>query len=558
MKKYIFITIFLLMGAMSAGAQTHLREKVYITTDKSAYVAGDMMWISAFCIDMNTLKPSHFSNIAYVEIHSGDAMVQTGKVALSNGRGGGRIILSNTLPTGNYKILAYTAQSCNEQDFDYTSDSRTISIFNTFTSEREPDGVEIVDNVPQTLSAAHPGQVTISTGGTSGTSVPITFKNNGTEPVNISVSVYHDDGIQEPYNAGIASFVNNLRNAPAPGQFVSNRTPEYEGEIIRAKVTGAGAGMSAMEDICTFISAPGGDQNVYSSVIDKDGNTAFYTANIYGRQDVFLEIENPPAGTSPHLELISPFVDVKVSGVPKLQMSQDYAGALKERSLGMQVEKLFEADSLYDFLPISGHHLFTDGHIRYVLDDYTRFPSMEEVFIEFIAEARVRKIDGKREIQVRMEDLLNSVYFAQGASLLMVDGVPVLDQDRIFSYDPLLVQYIDIYPYTYFLGMRCFNGVVNLVTYKKNLPSFSMSDNVRIVDYQGPDFPMAYTCAGTGKDYPDYRQTLYWHPSISIEPGASYTIQCKTPAYRGRFNIAVEGLTGNCEPVSTSSSFDTR
>ena len=95
-------------------------------------------------------------------------------------------------------------------------------------------------------------------------------------------------------------------------------------------------------------------------------------------------------------------------------------------------------------------------------------------------------------------------------------------------------------------------GVVNFVTYKGTLPSMQFEDNVRIVDFQGCSLPLAYTCAGVGSDYPDYRQTLYWHPMLTLAPGESISLECKTPAYSGRFEVVAEGLTGTGEAVSAS------
>ena len=67
-------------------------------------------------------------------------------------------------------------------------------------------------------------------------------------------------------------------------------------------------------------------------------------------------------------------------------------------------------------------------------------------------------------------------------------------------------------------------------------------DNVRIVDFQGCAWPTAYTCAGVGRDYPDLRQTLYWHPLLTLAPEQTMEVDCKMPLYDGRFEAVAEGL----------------
>ena len=141
---------------------------------------------------------------------------------------------------------------------------------------------------------------------------------------------------------------------------------------------------------------------------------------------------------------------------------------------------------------------------------------------------------------------------------MLLDGIPVLDHEKIFAYDPLLVHHIDIYTDAYFLGIRSFSGVVNFVTYKGTLPSMKFEDNVRVVDFQGCSLPLAYTCEGVGSDYPDFRQTIYWHPLLTLAPGESKEVECKTPAYGGRFEVFAEGLSESGEAVSSRARLDVR
>ena len=105
MRKFLAIFLFLALLPVSAlsGAE-RLRERVFISTDREVYVAGDAVWMSAWCVDAASGRLSDFSSIAYVEIHSPAGMVQTAKIALNGGRGAGRLMLPNTLPTGNYRL----------------------------------------------------------------------------------------------------------------------------------------------------------------------------------------------------------------------------------------------------------------------------------------------------------------------------------------------------------------------------------------------------------------------------------------------------------------------
>ena len=561
MKKFLIVLYCLSLPLLSVQGAERLRERVYLSTDRDVYVAGDAVWLSAWCMDAVTGRLSAFSKTAYVEVHSPAGMVQTAKIALDGGRGAGRLTLPTTLPTGNYRLLAYTQLGASEEGFDALTGERTVTVFNTFSKERTEGGVKLVSEAPRAPAIPATGSLQLSTtdaapSGTTG----IRLSNPGPETVSFSLSVRHDDGIPAPAGKHIADFLRDLQALPAARGFDSGVIPEYEGEIIRARVTGIDSTrMAALSGKCAFISSPGSGENLYTETISSDGTTVFFTSNIYGDQEMFLEIERIDRDQICHLELVSPFRNLPAGDIPSLPLYAGWSQALELRGLGMQLEKTFDADTLYTALPARMHRIFDERTCtRYLLDDYTRFPLIEEICIEFIPEMRVRRVDGKREIQVCIPDHLGNFYFPTGSALVLLDGVPVLDHEKLLAYDPLLVQRIDIYTDDFFLGARSFSGIVNFVTYKGTLPNMRFEDNVRVVDFQGCSLPLAYTCAGVDSEYPDYRQTIYWHPMLTLAPGESVTVECKTPAYSGRFEVVAEGLTTEGRAVSTRSEFNVR
>ena len=561
MKKFLILICSLLCLLPSTFAVERLRERVYLATDRDVYVAGDAVWMSAWCVDATSGKLSSFSKIAYVEVHSSTGMVQTAKISLNGGRGAGRLTLPTTLPTGNYRLFAYTRLGASEEGFDPLPGARTLSVFNTLSTERVESGVKLVAHAPAARVPESAGALSLRAddGAVSG-HTRVTVTNNGTEAVGFSLSVRHEDGIPAPDGTHIADFVRNMRTLPAARGFDAAVIPEYEGEIIRAHVSGLDmAKLGNVADKYAFISSPGTGESLYTESISSDGSATFFTSNIYGDREMFLEIEGIDRDNICHMELESPFLNLPAGDIPQLQLYNGWASALELRGLGMQLEKNFDADTLYTALPARTHRIFDEREcIRYILDDYTRFPVMEELFIEFISELRVRRVDGKRELQASVSDQQGDHYFSSGTVLVLLDGIPVLDHEKILNYDPLLVREVDIYVDSYFVGIRGFSGIVNFVTYKGTLPSMQFADNVRIVDFQGCSIPLAYTCEGVGAEYPDYRQTIYWHPLLTLAPGESMTLECKTPAYSGRFELVAEGLTGQGDPVSARTTLDVR
>ena len=109
MKKIVLLIVFC-VTALSLSAQNRAVERVYVSTDKDVYVAGDRIWCSAFCVQPSGAL-SEISRMAYLELHGTSNMAATARIALDAGRGGGYLDLPAALPTGNYRLVAYTAQN---------------------------------------------------------------------------------------------------------------------------------------------------------------------------------------------------------------------------------------------------------------------------------------------------------------------------------------------------------------------------------------------------------------------------------------------------------------
>ena len=607
------LLLFFLLLPLCAGAQTTVVEKTYISTDREIYVSGDKIWCSAFCVDeANGLRPSSLSAIAYVEIVSEDGTLESGKIALSDGRGAGTIEIPATAPTGNYRIVAYTAYTKNTPGFNPQEHiSKTISIFNTSTKERVKNGVKILSDseydalrTPASTPASTPAGTHTTGTHTTGTHSSSTYNagtqpaagalsitchrsaegylevvltNNSATPADLSLSLSNRDGIIPPDNTSIGAFMGaaasaaqaaagaesaaartaagaasaGAESAPAAAVSTAAELPEYEGEIIRGRIAGATTDeIEGLKGRSAFISVPTEKSDLYSSVVDNDGMIKFVTNNIYGTKEMVCEIEDNDLARC-HIELISPFVSPKLKGIPALRMAPSIKEDLQRRGLSVQLCRSFSADTLASLMPIRENPLIPSyDAIEYKLDDYKRFPVMRELFIEFINEIKVRRVDGKEQLKVKTHLEERVSLFDKNNSLIMVDGIPVFDHSQVIEYDPLLVESVVVYPYKYYTGWRSFCGMANFVTYKKNLPGIKFNDGVRVVQFKGCSYPMAFTCQEIGEDFPDYRELLYWHPQIKLPAGESSAIKVKIPANVKEIRICAEGMTENGTPFS--------
>ncbi|HVW12955.1 MAG TPA: hypothetical protein VHB54_03985 [Mucilaginibacter sp.] len=84
-------------------------EKVYLQIDRSYYVPGDTIWLKAYVTAGVKQVPSGISNVLNVVLMDGQGEIrQMDRLPVIGGLTWGDISLADTLPPGNYRIVAYT------------------------------------------------------------------------------------------------------------------------------------------------------------------------------------------------------------------------------------------------------------------------------------------------------------------------------------------------------------------------------------------------------------------------------------------------------------------
>ena len=102
-------TLLNLQNSFAAYQNTVLHEKIYVHTNKSFYIAGEILWFKIYNTDGSTNKLLDVSKVAYVEmLDNNHVAVMQAKIALNNGTGNGSLYLPFTISNGNYQLRVYT------------------------------------------------------------------------------------------------------------------------------------------------------------------------------------------------------------------------------------------------------------------------------------------------------------------------------------------------------------------------------------------------------------------------------------------------------------------
>src|SRR5690606_37366922 len=85
------------------------QETVFVHFNASFLFAGEYLYYKVYCMDKSTRNLSGISKIAYVELlGEGGTRVFAQKIRLEKGEGEGDFFIPVTVPSGNYKLVAYT------------------------------------------------------------------------------------------------------------------------------------------------------------------------------------------------------------------------------------------------------------------------------------------------------------------------------------------------------------------------------------------------------------------------------------------------------------------
>lgn len=448
-----------------------------------------------------------------------------------------------------------------------------------------------------TYSKRNPVTISLSTSGESSNALP----------GNLSVSVYRLDSLHQPQEDNIFSYLwlgSELKGyIENPGYYFEKDDaatkealdnllltqgwrkfdwddlskqnasfayiPENQGHLITGKVTNETTGQPA-PNVLVYLSVPGRRVQLYSCVSDAQGLVHFNMYDFYGNSQVVLQT-NTTKDSTYRLQVFTPFSDEHGrANLPRITVSEESGDLLSESNLHMQIQNAYHLNDLQKTYPLLIDTLpfYQKPYKTYLLDNYTRFTTMEEVMREYVSEVNVVKRNKHYHFTTfnnagfELQNLQPSERTMMEDPLIMLDGVPVFDVDKIIAYDPLKVQKLEVVAARYIWGPIRADGIVSYTTYKGDLPGFSLNPHDVILDYDGlqkqrifysPDYS---TDKARQDRLPDFRDVLYWSPNVNTNGSGEAKISFFTGDIPGKYVVDLQGISANGAAGSSSFIFD--
>ena len=422
--------------------------------------------------------------------------------------------------------------------------------------------------------------------------VSINIQTDNTELKNdsssLSVSVYHLDSLQTFNSATINSYLlltSDLRgyvedpdyyflnNDPETNTALNNLmltngwrrfkwedifkntkpffeyVPEYNGPIIVGKVINTITD-SPSNNIECYISVPGFQPAFKSSLSDKDGRVKFELKNFYGSSEIIVQ-PNTMRDRMYRIDISDPFSKT-YSGkpFPEFTLQKEIANSLREQSVSMQVQNIYSGKSLKHFSEpfIDSAAFYITPDATYLLDNYTRFVTIEEVLREYVTLVDVKKREGN--FHFSLLDFATNQKFSTDP-LVLLDGVPVFDLNKFMQIDPLKLNKLEVLNRKYFLGGSMFTGILSWTSYKGDMADYDLGSHATIIDYDGLQLerefytPVYATEDQQSSHIPDFRNVLLWSPNIKIAGGESKEINFYTSDIPGKYMVFIQGILGS-------------
>jgi len=405
---------------------------------------------------------------------------------------------------------------------------------------------------------------------------------NDVSPANISVAVYRVDSLQSADPESIYTnlwLTSELRgNVESPEYYLNGNDdealdnlmlvhgwskfnwdemspssvagfkylPEYDGHIVTGKLFDPKT-QTGVANKRVLLTVPGRRVQLYNAVTGNDGNFFMLTRDFVGTNEIVVQ-PRLEQDTLLKAQINTSFSDhYSANKLSEFNLPKESYSALSIHNLSMQIQNLYSIEKVRrEYMPaIDTTAVFSGLQKEYLLDNYVRFTTMEEVLREITREVIV----GKVKDQFRFRILNNDYYMESNQPLMLYDGIPVYNQNKIIAADPLKVRKVDVIPAIYYLGTEKEYGLLSFTTFKGDLGGVEIDPHALVMDYEGMQLkrsffsPVYETESQISSHLPDARTLLYWSPDITTDASGKANFGFYTSDQSGKYIGVIQGIS---------------
>jgi hypothetical protein len=306
-----------------------------------------------------------------------------------------------------------------------------------------------------------------------------------------------------------------------------------------------------------LLSHPGKIADFQYARTDREGNFSFKIKIDDKVNDLIIQPDEVTKNQSVNIE--SSFSDKYLKSERLVDsISKPTPGYISTWSVNHQVRKIYGTSSIGEPIkPVISQpktrRFYGKPDQELNMKDYITLPVMQEVFFELIVGVFLKNKKSGYEITVSDPEF-NKVY--ETPPVLFIDGVAVKDLAVIAGLDPEIVEKIDVIRERYFVGDYLFYGIVNIITKagdfsNATLPDYAIRLSYRVIDPVNSFISPDYSSAALKKSrVPDFRNTLYWNPSVKPGQDGKTRVEFWSSDNKADYLINIQGITQEGRPFS--------
>ena len=332
---------------------------------------------------------------------------------------------------------------------------------------------------------------------------------------------------------------------------------EAYGHIASGKVIDNRSNQPAA-GIMTYLTVPGNPIRLYTSVSDSLGRIRYELNEFYGAGEIIVQTDFSKDSVY-RIEMDDSFSGEFSTNRPKaLVLHPGWREYLKLSGLGMQIQHIYSGDKLNRLVEIlrDTAPFYRKPHFTYELDDYKRFSSMTDVIMEYVLPATIRRRDGASRVEIinaHDRSIMSN-------PLLLLDGVPVFNAEKVLGHDPYKIKRIDVLNTRYFQGRNTYEGILSLMTYRGDLDGYQADPRALVMGYDGLQAerifyaPVYDTPESRESRIPDNRNLLWWNPGITMHQ-STHTEKFYSSDQPGNYIVVLQGIDSGGNAGSASLKF---
>lgn len=546
---FINFTIF----AQSNTAFDKGSEICRLTTNATTFINGEQLLYVVNCLP-GTAMQKLTSKIAYIElIDNQKKSTFKQKLFLNNGKGSGYFTLPMTLQTGDYKLIAYTNRMfvANEA----TTESVAITIINPYVAVHSNEKIKTT-NDPINPIANRSSATFLEEKKEFSNRQKINFdlKNllTNLNTSSFSVSVRKIDELDQHF-FGTSQVVHPTSKIASNSNVIS----ELRGEIISGKIT-AKTPSFTIENKNISLSFPGFTNTVKIVKTNYKGEFYFLLEKAYYSNNAIIQcIDGDKENYK--IELNNNVTDFSSVQFPsELVLPTSLKNSIDNRLVASQIENSYFEKKQDSIRKTNASTPFYALYAKeYKLDDYTRFPTLQETIIEFIEGLSLKKRKENYQLYLSDTDKNDDL---EVPCLVLVDGLYIQDIKELMSYKAEIFDAIKTVKGGYFYGTKLYNGIIEFTTKEYNYETKLTGDYIIRPELLRPlsekiIYNPKYNANSDLTKIPDYRYQLYWEPNYT---NSNQPITFYTSDIDGTFEIKIEGFDSNNEYFKQTQFFEVK